>query len=76
MLLQQTLNHVHDQITFSYEHYETDCRIIELDLTATEDSHLKVLTNKTKGYLKSKLTFTQDNNVNLICFYIGEFRNH
>ena len=57
---------------FSYNDYESDFGIIRIDLTPTEHGHLKVLPNKPEG---CEITFSQDNNVNLIHFYIEECQN-
>ena len=64
-ILCQTSNRVHNQVPFSYK----DCKsIFGIDLTSTEDGHLKVLLINLKE-------IWQDNTMNLICFYIREFLN-
>ena len=70
-MLCQILNRVHDQMLFSYNDYESDFGIIRIDLMPTEDGHLKVFPDKPEGNFKCEITFSQDNNVNRICFYIG-----
>ena len=73
--LRECLHKDGESMPFTFDQYEDDFGIIGVELCATKDSHIKVLPLRPEGNLSCSIEFTQNNNQNIVLYYLGIFPN-